>query len=106
MKDVTLDSADGFNNQFLLEIQIQVCIQGPPGMFRAEHACTVITHTEGVLLHDGVSRVGLSGGHALLLTITGQNAADRFKCRVFWMFAKGVEEFSAGIQLELPSILV
>ena len=61
---------------------------------------------EGMFLNGGVSWVGLAGGYALLLMITGQNTAGRFKCGVFWMFAKGVEEFSAGVQLELPSILV
>ena len=75
-------------------------------MFIAKHACTVTMRVEGMFLYDGVSGVGLAGGHALLLMITGQNAADRIKCRVFWIFAKDVEELSAGIQLKLPSILI
>ena len=61
---------------------------------------------EGMFLYDRVSGVGLAGGHVLLFMIASQNVADRIKCRVFWIFAKDVEEFSPGIQLELPSILI
>ena len=101
-----MDSADGLDEQLLLESQIQLHTQGQSGVLTAEHARTIIVRVEGVFFHDGVSGVGLAGGRALLLTTSVQHAADRFKGRVFWVFAKGVEEFPAGIQFEFPSILV
>ena len=72
----------------------------------AEHASTAIMCVEGMFLYGGVGWVGLAGGYALLLMISGQKTAGRFECGVFWMFAEGVEEFSAGVQFKLPSILV
>ena len=74
-------------------------------MFLAKHTWTVTMCAVGMFLNDGVKGIGPVGDHALLLMIVSQKVADHIKCRVLWILTKDVEELSAEVELELPSIL-
>ena len=60
------DLRDGFSGQVLLQVNTMICVPSHPSMFTAKHACTVTLCAEGMFLYDGVNRLGLVGGPALL----------------------------------------